>query len=96
MQTLVQIGTALARGVQEASGEALKMVEKRVRINPDGMNAVVGCRILLELLAVEGALVRNKSQSHLHQQPPYRGAFDQARDPYISHANALFSIEPTY
>ncbi len=59
MQTLVRTGTALARGVQEAQGEYLAMVQERMRANLDGVTALVSCRTLAEFLAAHGAFVRS-------------------------------------
>jgi hypothetical protein len=47
-----------ARGVQEASGEYLDMVQERMRKNLDGVNALVRCRSLPEFLRAQGTLFR--------------------------------------
>jgi hypothetical protein len=62
LQTAAQTGTALARGVQDASGECLDMVQVRVQTNLDGMNALVRCRTLPELLAAQGSLFRSNME----------------------------------
>jgi hypothetical protein len=62
LQTAAQTGTALARGMQDASGECLDMVQVRVQTNLDGMNALVRCRTLPELLAAQGSLFRSNME----------------------------------
>ena len=59
LQAVTQTSTALARGVQDVSGECLEMVQERMRTNLDGVSALVGCRTLPEFLAAHGALVRS-------------------------------------
>ena len=59
LRIVAQTGTVLVRGMQEASEEYLEMVQERMRTNLDGVNALVGCRTLPELLAAQGELVRS-------------------------------------
>ena len=58
LQMAAQTSTALTRGMQEASGEYLDMVQERMRTNLDGVNALVSCRSLPELLQAQGLLFR--------------------------------------
>jgi hypothetical protein len=58
-QAVTQSSAALARGIQEVSGECLEMVQERVQKNLDGVNALVRCRTLPELLAVQTSLIRD-------------------------------------
>jgi hypothetical protein len=59
LQMIAQTGTALTRGVQEASGAYLEMVQERVQKNLDGVNALVRCRTLSEFLAAQGMLLQD-------------------------------------
>jgi hypothetical protein len=59
LQAVTQSSAILARGVQKASGEYLEMVQERVQKNLDGVNALVRCRSLPELLEVQSSLFRD-------------------------------------
>lgn len=59
LQAVTQSSALLARGVQEASGECLEMVQERVQKNLDGMNALVRCRSIPEFLEVQSSLFRD-------------------------------------
>jgi hypothetical protein len=59
LQVVTQSSAILARGLQEASGECLEMVQERVQKNLDGVNALVRCRSLPEFLAVQSSLLRD-------------------------------------
>lgn len=58
LHAAAETGTAFARGLQDASGECLGMVQERLRTNLDGVNALVRCRSLPELLKVQSSLFR--------------------------------------
>jgi phage-related minor tail protein len=58
LQVVTQSSAILARGIQEASGECLEMVQERMQKNLDGMNALVRCRSLPEFLEAQGSLLR--------------------------------------
>ena len=62
LQMAAQTGTALARGMQEASGEYLDMVQERMRTNLEGVNALVSCRTLPDLLQAQGSLFRSNME----------------------------------
>jgi hypothetical protein len=62
LQMAAQTSTALARGMQEASGEYLDMVQERVRTNLEGVNALVSCRTLPEFLQAQGSLFRSNME----------------------------------
>jgi hypothetical protein len=59
LQAVTQSSAILARGIQEASGECLKMVQERMQKNLDGVNALVRCRSLPEFLEVQSSLFRD-------------------------------------
>jgi hypothetical protein len=59
LQVVTQSSPILARGLQEASGECLEMVQERVQKNLDGVNALVRCRSLPEFLTVQSSLLRD-------------------------------------
>jgi hypothetical protein len=59
LQTIAQTGTVLTRGIQEASGAYLEMVQERMQKNLDGVNALVRCRTLSEFLAAQGTLLQD-------------------------------------
>jgi hypothetical protein len=58
LQVVTQSSAILARGIQEASGECLEMVQERMQKNLDGMSALVRCRSLPEFLEAQGSLLR--------------------------------------
>jgi hypothetical protein len=62
LQTAAQTGTALTRGMQEASGAYLTMVQERMRTNLDGVNALVSCRTFPELLRAQSSLFRSNME----------------------------------
>ena len=59
LQAVTQSSAILARGIQEASGECLEMVQERMQKNLDGVNALVRCRSLPEFLEVQSSLFRD-------------------------------------
>jgi hypothetical protein len=59
LQAVTQSSAVLARGIQEASGECLEMVQERMQKNLDGVNALVRCRSLPEFLAAQSSLLRD-------------------------------------
>jgi hypothetical protein len=59
LQAVTQSSTILARGIQDASGECLEMVQERMQKNLDGVNALIRCRTLSEFLAVQTSLLRD-------------------------------------
>jgi hypothetical protein len=59
LQAVTRSSAILARGVQEASGDCLEMVQERVQRNLDGMNELVRCRSLPEFLEVQSSLFRD-------------------------------------
>src|SRR4028119_508892 len=62
LQMAAQTSTALTRGMQEASGEYLDMVQERLRTNLEGVNALVSCRTLPDLLQAQGSLFRSNME----------------------------------
>jgi Phasin protein/Hemerythrin HHE cation binding domain len=59
LKAVTQSSAILARGIQEASGECLEMVQERVQKNLDGVNALARCRSLPEFLAAQSSLLRD-------------------------------------
>ncbi|WP_170285086.1 phasin family protein [Microvirga aerophila] len=59
LQAVTQSSAILAGGIQEASGECLKMVQERMHKNLEGVKALVRCRTLSEFLAVQSSLLRD-------------------------------------
>src|SRR5918993_1322338 len=59
LQAVAETSAALARGLQDASGECFEMVHERVQANLDGVHALVRCRTLPELLQAQGSLFRS-------------------------------------
>jgi hypothetical protein len=59
LQAVTRSSAILARGLQEASGECLEMVQERVQKNLDGVNALARCRTLPEFLAAQSSLIRD-------------------------------------
>jgi hypothetical protein len=59
LQAVTQSSAVLARGIQEASGECLEMVQERMQKNLDGVNALFRCRSLPEFLAAQSSLMRD-------------------------------------
>ena len=59
LQAVTQSSAVLARGMQEASGECLVMVQERMQKNLEGMNALVRCRTLPEFLEAQSSLIRD-------------------------------------
>jgi hypothetical protein len=62
LRTAAQTGTAVARGMQDASGAYFDMVQERMRTNVEGLNALVSCRTLPELLQAQGSLLRSNME----------------------------------
>jgi len=58
LNSLTRSSAVLAREIQDASGACIDMVQERVNANLDGVNALMRCRTLPELLAAQGSLVR--------------------------------------
>src|SRR5919112_1968002 len=58
-QAVAETNADLARGLQDASGECFEMIQERVQTNLDGVNALVRCRTLPELLQAQGSLFRS-------------------------------------
>ena len=79
LQAVTQSSAILARGIQEASGECLEMVQERVQKNLDGVNALVRCRTLPEFLAAQSSLFRDNLELTPHQQPPDSGVLRPGR-----------------
>jgi len=59
LQAVTQSSAVLARGIQEASGECLEMVQERMQKNLDGVNALFRCRSLPEFLEAQSSLMRD-------------------------------------
>ena len=59
LQAVAGVSADLARGLQDASGECFEMVREGVQTNLDGVNALVRCRTLPELLQAQGSLFRS-------------------------------------
>src|SRR5919107_660767 len=59
LEAVTRSSVTLARGMQDASGECLEMIQKRLQKNLDGVNALARCRTLPEFLAAQSSLVRD-------------------------------------
>ena len=59
LEAVTQSSVTLARGMQDASGECLEMIQERLHKNLDGVNALARCRTLAEFLAAQSSLVRD-------------------------------------
>jgi hypothetical protein len=59
LRAAAQAGTALARGLQEISREAFELSQRRWQRNLDALNALVRCRSLQDLVAVQSGLIRD-------------------------------------
>jgi hypothetical protein len=59
LQAVTQTGTALARGLQDASGGYLDMVQALLQTNLEGMDALTRCRTPMEFMAAQSSLFRS-------------------------------------
>jgi hypothetical protein len=59
LRAVTQTGTALARGLQDASDGYLDMVQARLQTNLEGMDALTRCRSPMEFMAAQGSLFRS-------------------------------------
>lgn len=59
VQTVTRSGAVLAQSLQHVATEYADMVQGRVQRNMDGMNALLRCRSLPELVSAQGALLRD-------------------------------------
>jgi polyhydroxyalkanoate synthesis regulator phasin len=59
LQAVAETSADLARGLQDASGECVEMIQERLQTNLDGVNALVRCRTLPELLQAQGSLFQS-------------------------------------
>jgi len=58
LQAVVRSSTILARGAGHLSHEIFGMSQERLLKNIDGLNALLGCRSIQDLLAVQSSLIR--------------------------------------
>ena len=58
VQAIVQTTTVLARGVQELSGEMLKLSRDRLEKNIDALTTLSRCRSIQDVFALQSSLVR--------------------------------------
>jgi phasin family protein len=65
LQAVTRSSVTLARGMQDASGECLEMIQERLQKNLDGLNALARCRTLPEFLAAQSSLVRDNLEMTL-------------------------------
>jgi hypothetical protein len=65
LQAVTRSNASLARGIQEASGVCLEMIQERLRTNLDGVNALVRCRTLPEFVAAQSSLFRDNLELSL-------------------------------
>ena len=59
LEAVTRSSVTLARGMQDASGECLEMIQERLQKNLDGLNALARCRTLPEFLAAQSSLLRD-------------------------------------
>ncbi|MEF2554588.1 phasin family protein, partial [Aurantimonas sp. A2-1-M11] len=62
MQVMTQSGAVLASGYQDVSREWLAMSQALFQKNLDGLNAMMRCRSLPELIATQSSLVRDNME----------------------------------
>ena len=66
LEAVTRSSVTLARGVQDASGECLEMIQERLQKNLDGLNALARCRTLPEFLAAQSSLMRDNLELTLN------------------------------
>jgi hypothetical protein len=59
IEAVSEASTILARGVQDASREWFGLVQDRLEKNLDGINELVRCRSVQDLIAVQSDLMRD-------------------------------------
>jgi hypothetical protein len=59
LRAAVHTSTVLARGLQEVSRECFELSQKRMQRNLDGLNNLVRCRSVADLLAAQSSLIRD-------------------------------------
>src|SRR5215211_4455270 len=59
IEAVSEASTILARGLQEASREWFGLVQERLEKNLDGLNELVRCRSVQDLMAVQSDLMRD-------------------------------------
>ncbi|HEX2171173.1 MAG TPA: phasin family protein [Dehalococcoidia bacterium] len=59
IQAVTQTSTVLARGFQEVSQEGLRVLQEQLQRNVDGLNALLRCRSVQDVVAAQSEFVRN-------------------------------------
>ncbi|MGO4389093.1 phasin family protein [Microvirga sp. 2YAF29] len=59
MRAAMLSGTVVARGLQDVSRECFELSQKRMQRNLDGLNDLVRCRSMADLLAIQSSLIRD-------------------------------------
>jgi phasin family protein len=66
LRAVAQSSTALVRGVQDVSREALELSQKRLQTNLDGLNQLARCRTLSDFVAAQSSLLRENVEQTLN------------------------------
>ncbi len=59
LKIAVQSGSALARGLQDASRECFELSQRRLQRNLNGLTALAQCRSMSDLIAAQSSLIRD-------------------------------------
>lgn len=65
-RVVAQSSAALARGIQDVTRECFELSQKRWQTNLDGLNQLVRCRSLADLMALQSALIRDNLEQTLN------------------------------
>src|SRR5262245_44702195 len=65
VQVMMETGALLAQGAQNVSGEWLNFTQTRAGRNLDRLDALLGCRTIGDMMAVQTALVRDSLEDFL-------------------------------
>ncbi len=66
LRAVTQSSTALVRGMQDVSREALELSQKRLHTNLDGLNQLARCRSLADFVAAQSFLLRENLEQTLN------------------------------
>src|SRR5919199_5461392 len=65
IEAIAECNTVLARGFQDISREWVSLAQDRLQKNLDGFNALLRCRSLQDMIAVQSTLVRDNLEQML-------------------------------
>lgn len=66
LQAMVESSTVLAKGIQDISSEWIRLAQSRVTKNLDGFDALLRCRSVQDLVAVQSELARDNMEQILN------------------------------